>query len=205
MPDLIVSDVMMPITDGFEMTQIIRQQLATSHIPIILLTAKAALESKLVGLKRGADAYLTKPFSPEELLLRIQKLIEMRQLLQQRYQKDNLEGTPEVEIYQKEDKFILLLKKIITTHIDDSELNGEKIAKKISISRMQLHRKLKALTNQSTSQFIQNIRLEKAYQLLKEKELNVTEVAYQTGFVHPNHFSRVFKKKYGKAPSKIME
>jgi len=163
------------------------------------------LESKLVGLKRGADAYLTKPFSPEELLLRIQKLIEMRQLLQKRYQKDNFQKDTEVEIYQKEDDFILLSKRIIITHIDDAELNGDRVAKKIGISRMQLHRKLKALTNQSTSQFIQNIRLEKAYELLKEKEFNVSEVTYRTGFSHPNHFSRVFKKKYGKAPSKIME
>ena len=206
-PDLIISDVMMPKKDGFEVTQTIRQEVSTSHIPIILLSARAALDSKLKGLERGADAYLTKPFSPTELRLRIQKLIELRQALQKRYQNMDMSEENEVKAtpFKKEDVFIKNIRRIIIENIEESNLNGDIVGKKYGISRMQLHRKLKALTNQSTSEFIQNIRLEQAYQLLQKKELNVTEVAYQTGFAHPNHFSRVFKKKYGKAPSKIVE
>ena len=202
-PDLIVSDVMMPLKDGFEVTKTIRQNLATSHIPIILLTAKAALESRLEGLERGADAYLTKPFSSEELVMRVQKLIEIRQLLQKRYQNQNFVEEQEIESYQNEDIFIRQLKRIINNNLDNSKLGGEMIAKKIGVSRMQLHRKLKALTNQSTSVYIQNIRLKEAFRLIKEKELNISEIAYKTGFSTPNHFSRLFKQKYGIPPSKV--
>ena len=206
-PDLIISDVMMPLKDGFEVTETIRNHVATSHIPIILLTAKAALESRLEGLKRGADAYLTKPFSPEELTLRIGKLIEIRRLLQVRFQnhdapkkKQNQSAT-----YESEDVFIIRLRKFILSHLDNTELNGDLIGKNFRISRMQLHRKLKALTNLSTTAFIESIRLEIAYDLLHKKELNVTEIAYRTGFNSLTHFSRKFKKKYQITPSKVQK
>lgn len=206
-PDLIISDVMMPLKDGFEVTQTIREHIATSHIPIILLTAKAALESKLEGLKRGADAYLTKPFSPEELTLRIQKLIEIRQLLQNRYQKNDLPPSSinPITTFDKEDVFITRLRQFIIENIDDSDLNGTFIGKKFKISRMQLHRKLKALTNLSTTEFIQSIRLEIALTLLQQKELNVSEVALQTGFNSLTHFTRKFKQKYQTTPSEVLK
>lgn len=208
-PDLIISDIMMPIKDGFEVTTMTRRHIATSHIPIILLTAKATLNSKLKGLERGADAYLVKPFHPEELVLRIQKLIELRQLLQERYQHSDLvkEVVQEKEVisFPEEDKFILNVKQIITDNLENNKLNGETIAQQIGISRMQLHRKLKALTNLTTSKIIQHIRLETAYKLIEEQELNISEISYRTGFSNPNHFSRVFKQKYGTAPSKVIK
>ncbi|MFK7978465.1 MAG: ATP-binding protein [Saprospiraceae bacterium] len=201
-PDLIVSDIMMPIKDGFEVTTTIRKELATSHIPIILLTAKSTLESKLAGLERGADAYLTKPFSPEELRIRIQKLIELRKKLQVRYLTPNGSQEKETLKFKREDLFIVNLRRYIKNNIRSTNLNGEVLGKQFKFSRMQLHRKLKALTNQSTSEFIQTIRLEMALELLKENKMNISEIAYQTGFSSPNSFSVIFKKKYGRSPKK---
>lgn len=200
-PDLIISDVMMPKKNGFELTQAIRSNISTSHIPLILLTAKAALESRLEGLKKGADAYLTKPFSPQELTLRIKQLIEVRQALQQRYQ--NELPTTTADTYQQEDTFITELRQFILQHLDESDLNGDRIGKHFGISRVHLHRKLKALTNQPITAFVRSIRLKKAEELIQEGQLNISEVAWQTGFTSISHFSRSFKKSYGKAPSKM--
>ena len=200
-PDLIISDVMMPKKNGFEVTRAIRSHLATSHIPLILLTAKASLESRLEGLKRGADAYLTKPFSPQELVLRIKKLIELRQLLQKRYQ--NQSAPPDYdETFQQEDRFVSELRDYITENISNPNLGSEAVTDYFAISRTQLYRKLKALANTTISDYIRSVRLHRAMQLLKEKELNVSEIAYETGFSSPEHFSKTFKKAYGKNPSK---
>ena len=200
-PDLIISDVMMPRKDGFELTHAIRNHLATSHIPLILLTAKASLESRLRGLERGADAYLTKPFSPQELALRIQKLIELRRSLRERYQ--NNQFPEENAAFQKEDHFISTLRDHILEHISNTDLPAEAIGKHLGISRIQLYRKLKALKNMSVRGYVRSVRLDRALQLLKTQKLNVSEVAYETGFSSPADFSRAFKKAYGKAPSRI--
>ncbi len=201
-PDLIISDVMMPKKNGFEVTEAIRTEIVTSHIPLILLTAKAALESRLEGLERGADAYLTKPFSPQELALRIKKLIELRKRLQQRYQ--NQEGVPEAYAgFKKEDGFISELKTYIINHINNPNIGVEAISKHFAMSRMQLYRKLKAITDKPVADYIRTIRLEKALHLLKEKQLNIAEISYEAGFSSPAHFSRAFKKAYGKSPSKL--
>ncbi len=201
-PDLIISDLMMPKKDGYEVTKTIRNTTSTSHIPVILLTAKAALESRLAGLRQGADAYLTKPFSPEELTLRIQKLIEIRLLLQKRFSQD-FEKLPATKAFKKEDEFIGALKAYIIDNLNNLKLNGDMIGKNFRMSRMQLHRKLKALTNQSTTEYLKAVRLEVANQLVAEKKLSISEIAYQTGFSSPSHFSRTFKQKYGKAPSEM--
>ena len=200
-PDLIVSDVMMPKKDGFELTENIRSNTSTSHIPIILLTAKASHENKLDGLKRGADAYLTKPFSPQELTLRIKNLIEIRTVLQQRYQKNTL--IDNTDTFEQEDIFITKLKTYIIENISEPNLNGDTIGAHMFLSRIHLYRKLKALTNHSISEYVKTIRLEKALELLKEKQLNISEITYQTGFTSVSHFSRSFKKIYGKSPSKM--
>jgi len=204
MPDLIISDVMMPKKDGFELTATIRNNTATSHIPIILLTAKAALANKIKGLERGADAYLTKPFNPEELVVRIQKLIEVRKVLQNRYREArylNPATSKKIE-FKREDIFITNLRKFIQENLNN-KLNGEIVGRHFRISRMQLHRKLKSLTNQSTSEFIKSVRLDVAYNLLLKKEMNISEIAYQTGFSSASNFSTLFKQKYKKAPSEI--
>ena len=199
-PDLIISDIMMPVKDGFEVTATIRNDLATSHIPLILLSAKASLESRLKGLDRGADAYLTKPFSPEELILRIRKLIAFRKHLQQRYQGQEL---PDKEpVYEKEDVFIIELRKYIVENIQ-SELSVQQVSKHFAISRAQLYRKLKALTGKSLTDFVRTTRLGIAMQLIEAKQLNLSEIAYETGFSSLSHFSRTFKKSFGKPPSEI--
>ncbi|MFK7980542.1 MAG: ATP-binding protein, partial [Saprospiraceae bacterium] len=206
-PDLIISDVMMPGKDGFEVTQTLRNTISTSHIPIILLTAKAALESKLEGLKRGADAYLTKPFSFKELTVRIDKLIETRQFLQQRFQKGiiNLPENKTILPFEEENEFIKEIRAIIDTHLNATELNGAFIGKEVGMSRMQLHRKLKALINQSATELIKETRLQTAHQLLMKGEYNSSEVAYRTGFNTPAYFSSTFKKRFGISPSDVVK
>ena len=200
-PDLVISDVMMPQKDGFEVVQTIRSHITTSHIPVILLTAKSSLESRLAGFKHGADAYLTKPFSVKELTLRIDKLIEQRHLLQQYYQNGLLSSgeTPS----RPEDEFISRLKKFILENIDNQHLNGDYIGQYFGMSRVHLFRKLKALTNQSVTEFVRTLRLQKAKRLLQEGQLNISEIAYQTGFSSASHFSRTFKKVYGEPPSEL--
>ncbi|MCB9277260.1 MAG: response regulator, partial [Lewinellaceae bacterium] len=200
-PDLIISDVMMPKKDGLAVTQAIRSSLSTSHIPLILLTAKASLESRLEGLQRGADAYLTKPFSPQELALRTEKLIEIRRMLQQRYQ--NVSPTDEGGAYRQEDEFITELRAYVLEHIDDADLNGDRIGRHFGMSRVHLYRKLKALTDQSITEFVKAVRLQKALELVREGKYNVSEIAYQTGFSSVSHFSRSFKQAFGKAPSEV--
>ena len=200
-PDLVISDVMMPKKDGFELTEALRKNTSTSHIPIILLTAKSSMESKIQGLKRGADLYLTKPFSPEELIIQVEKLIGIRKVLQQRYQNNlNKENS---EIFQQEDEFIVKLRSFILRNISDPDLNGDKIGSHFALSRVHLYRKLKALTNLSISEFVKNMRLEKARELLKENKFNVSEVADMTGFTSVSLFSRTFKQAFGHSPSKM--
>ncbi|MEZ4848479.1 MAG: ATP-binding protein [Bacteroidia bacterium] len=200
-PDLIISDVMMPKMDGFDLTHAIRNDVSTSHIPLILLTAKTSLESRLKGLQRGADAYLTKPFSPQELTIRIHQLIEIRRSLQKRYQN----GIEEIieDAYQAEDEFIINLRDYVLENIDEPNLNGDLVGQHFAMSRGHLHRKLKALTDQSISEFVKDIRLKESLKLLKEGKYNVSEIAYQTGFSSPSHFSREFKKMYRKTPSEV--
>lgn len=202
-PDLIISDVMMPKMNGFEVTTEIRKNVSTSHIPLILLTAKASLESRLEGLQRGADAYLTKPFSPQELAVRIQKLIALRQLMQARYQNGIPASEKTTEEFQKEDEFIIELRQYILDNLEDNDLSGDRIGKHFGMSRVHLYRKLKALTNQSVSEFIRTIRLKRAMELLKTGKFNVSEITYRTGFSSIQHFSRTFKKEFGKSPSEV--
>ncbi len=200
-PDLIISDVMMPKKNGFEVTEAIRAHLATSHIPLILLTARASLESRLKGLERGADVYLTKPFSPQELTLRIKKLIELRKLMQQRYQSRQTPPEENLE-FKKEDRFIGELKGYILENLSEPSLDVDTISRRFAMSRVQLYRKLHALIDMPVAHYIKSIRLEEAMRLLQQRELNVSEIAYETGF-SPSNFSKIFKKAYGKAPSEF--
>ena len=198
-PDLIISDVMMPKKDGFEVTTAIRSHLATSHIPLILLTAKAALESRLAGLRRGADAYLTKPFSPAELALRIEKLIEMRRMLQRRYTQPDFEPDPE----QAEDDFILQLRAFLEEHMDNPKLNAEDVGRHFGLSRSQLYRKIQSLTDTTLMEHIRLIRLEKALELIRQKELSLSQISLEVGFSSISYFSKAFKKHFGKTPSEM--
>jgi DNA-binding response OmpR family regulator/two-component sensor histidine kinase len=194
-PDLIILDMMMPEKDGFEVCQILKNDVRTSHIPIIMLTAKADFESKLYGYSQGADAYLTKPFNEEQLLVRIENLLTNRRKLQERYNDFPLPFT-EDEFILREDDFILKVKSTIETNLSDETFGIEALCRTIGISRTQLHHKVKALTNSSASIFIRNIRLQHARQLLVSSELPVSEIAYQVGFKDPNYFSRLYREKY---------
>ncbi|MEO1260794.1 MAG: tetratricopeptide repeat protein [Bacteroidota bacterium] len=201
-PDLIISDVMMPKKDGFELCDTLKKDERTSHIPIILLTAKVDHQSKISGLKKGADAYLTKPFEPEELEVRLAKLFELRKRLQARYAGTEIpENESESNDHQIEDEFLQKIRKLLEENLSDSDFGIPQISRGIGMSRSQIFRKVKALTGRSPSQFIRSIRLYKAKDLLKNSELNVSEVAYETGFASPVYFSNAFLEEFGLRPN----
>lgn len=210
-PDLIVTDVMMPNKDGFEVCEMLKNDERTSHIPIVMLTAKADMESRLAGLRRGADAYLAKPFHKEELLVEIKKLLGLRQKLQQHYRTSaglGGEATVARDVPKPdamEDYFVKKARKIVETHLDDSKFSVEELSHEILLSHSQLHRKLSALTGFSATSFIRQIRLKKAKELLLNPELSITAIAYDTGFNDPSYFSRVFKQEFGMTPAEWRE
>lgn len=201
-PDIIISDVMMPEMDGFEVCKILKEDERTSHIPIILLTAKATSEDKLIGLTHGADAYLIKPFEKAELIVRLNKLLEIRKTLQNKYSSALISAQPSVmAIKTKEDSFVEKVEKILLNHLEDEDFSIDELARELHLSRSQVHRKIKALTGMSTSIYIRHIRLQKAKELLTSTELSVSEIAYRTGFKTPIYFSQVFKEVFGESPS----
>ncbi len=206
-PDIIVSDVMMPRKDGFELLSELKTNIRTSHIPIVMLTAKSSVESRIQGLRKGADAYLAKPFNHEELFTRLAKLLELRQVLRERYANiAELDLSPaEDAAFAQEDAFIAKLKGMVEEHMEDTDFGVMELSKIMSVSRSFLHRKLKALTNTSPINFIRIIRLQRARQLLQDKGLQVSEVAYQVGFNDVSYFSRAFRKEFGVSPRAFRE
>jgi len=215
LPDLVVSDVMMPRKDGFEVVDELKNAELTAHIPIILLTAKSGIESRLAGLQRGADDYLTKPFSTEELLVRMENLVETRRSLRQLFGKqpvfapnereDELpkERMEEPVLSAPDRDFLQKFNLLIEQHLDDEHITVEDFAHKMAISRMQLHRKLTALTDQNVTVYVRNYRLERAMRLLQNREGNVSEVAARVGFGSEKYFSTAFKEKFGVSPSQV--
>ncbi|MHA7841861.1 MAG: hybrid sensor histidine kinase/response regulator transcription factor [Winogradskyella sp.] len=204
-PDIIVTDVMMPIMDGFELTQKLQADANTNHIPIIMLTSKALQEDRLEGITSGADAYLTKPFQKQELQLRMQMLIAKRKQLQKRYAVNTIVEQKEEEPKPKDKNLIFLNSVIqhIQDHIDDSNFGATELAKAMAMSDSQLYRKLKAISNTSTAIFIRKVRLEKGKELLKTTDLSISEIAYAVGFNDPNYFSKTFKEEFEKSPSEF--
>ncbi|MCB9283379.1 MAG: response regulator [Lewinellaceae bacterium] len=200
-PDIIISDVMMPEKDGFEVCAFLKKDTRTSHIPIVMLTARAAVEDRIAGLERGADAYMAKPFHQGELTVQLKNLLESRRRLQERYR--NLEAPAEKASPDEkvEDIFLLQLRGIIDAQMNNSAFSIEYLCRQMAMSRMQLHRKIKALTGRSTSLYIRSIRLQHARHLLSTTDMNVSEVAYEVGFDDPKYFSRVFSEEFGVAPS----
>ena len=213
-PDLIVLDVMMPFKDGFEVCKTLKSDERTSHIPIIMLTAKADVDSKLQGLEHGADAYLMKPFNKEELLVRIKKLLELRQQLQQHFlstvSTKNAEqilpsgaGGTEPEkpsVNGLDHAFVIKTQTIIEAHLSDAGFDVEKLSRALALSPSQVHRKLSALTGISPNHFIRYVRLTKAKELLQNSGYSIAAIAYDCGFSDPAYFSRVFKQEFGITP-----
>jgi len=202
-PDIIITDVMMPEKDGFALCHSLKNDMRTSHIPIIMLTAKADAASRIHGLKTGADAYLAKPFRPEELRVRLKKLIELRRKLQLKY--NTIEGLPakNEDYLSPDDRFMLQLHELLEANLSDEDFSIEDFSRSMGISRMQLHRKLTALTGLSASHYIRKFRLEKACTLLRTTRHSVSEIAHQVGFRYPSYFSKVFTEKFGKSPTEF--
>ncbi|MBL7793290.1 MAG: response regulator [Saprospiraceae bacterium] len=200
-PDLIISDVMMPQKDGFELCRTLKKDFRTSHIPIILLTAKADLESQLAGLEYGADAYLTKPFNSRELRTHVRKLIELRDALREKYRATSEPVTKVPAIAGPDDEFFHNLMNAVAAHSGDEEFHVVHLCHKLGISRVQLFRKLKALTGNSASQFVRSYRLNKAKGMLTNTDLNISEIAFEVGFKDPAYFTRAFTREFGVAPS----
>ncbi len=201
-PDLIISDIMMPGKDGYEVTETLKQDERTSHIPVIMLTAKTAIESRIKGLQTKADVYLSKPFNADELLLNIENLITVRNQLKIKY---GTELTKIITLESKtiEDSFILKLRGIIENHIEEENFSVEQLSFEVNMSRVQLHRKITALTGNNSSYFIRRVRLEKAMELLTAGELSISEIAYSVGFNTPQYFSKCFHEYYGFTPRNV--
>lgn len=200
-PDLIITDLMMPKDDGITLTRNCKASETTSHIPIVMLTAKAGDENQLIGLETGANAYITKPFNTEILKTTTHNLLETRKRLQERFSQEVVLIPKDIAVNSADERFLDNLKEIVDTQIIESDFTTESFAKALGMSRMQLHRKLKALTGLSATEFIRSQRLKLAAQLLKKSDINVSQVGYAVGFNNHSYFTKCFKEHYGVSPS----
>ncbi len=200
-PDIIISDIMMPVIDGLKLCQMIKTNLVTSHIPVILLTAKGSIENQIEGLETGADKYLPKPLNFDLLEAHVSSLIETRKKLFKTFLIKSKIEPKSITTTSTDEKFMNKVLDLIEANIENPELNVKTLLKDLNISRSLLHRKITSLTNQSTVEFINNIRLKKSVEMLKNDDLNISEIAYAVGFNDPKYFSRIFRKHFGKSPS----
>lgn len=201
--DLVVSDVVMPEMDGITLLRNIKGNANISHVPVIMLTSKSEISDRLEGIKLGADAYLAKPFSLEELHLTIDNLIDNVRRLKGKFtgalkQDDKVE---KVEVKGYDEELMERIMKVVNENLSDSDFNVEKMCDEVGVSRTQLHRKLKEMTGVPTSEFLRNIRLNEAARLIKEGKINITQVSYMVGFANNSHFSTAFKKYFGMSPT----
>ncbi|MEZ0541105.1 ATP-binding protein [Fibrella arboris] len=201
LPDLIICDLMMPDMDGLAFCEGLRQQLATDHIPVILLTAKADIDSRIDGLRHGADDYLAKPFHPLELQTRARNLLNQRQRLRERYSRELRLQPANVVVSSAEERFLTQAIAVVEAHLSNSSFDVEQLSKALNLSRMQLHRKLKALTNQSATEFVRQLRLQRAADLLRQRSATVSEVAFGVGFESLSYFTKAFRDQFGTVPS----
>ena len=197
-PDLILSDVTLPNQDGFSLTQQIKEDFRTSHIPVVLLTAKGGMESQIEGTRAGADIYIPKPFNQQLLEEKVKTLLENRERMRRRFAN---EVTNLNQVQSSERKFLLQVEHLIEKYLKDNTLSVEKLSQELGMSRVQLYRKITALTNKNVNDYIGEYKLKKAKQLLADPALNITEVAYELGFNTPGYFTTFFKQKTGQTPS----
>jgi signal transduction histidine kinase/DNA-binding response OmpR family regulator len=200
-PDLILSDMMMPLMDGFTLCTKIRGDERTSHIPFILLTARTTIESKLEGLELGADEYLTKPFNIKEIKVRIKNLLEQRKNLRSSFSRELTIQPKNISVTSIDERFLNHAMEIMEAHIADPQFSVERFAEEIGMSRKNLLRKIKALTDQSVNEFIRNFRLQRSAQLISGKSGTVSEIAYKVGFNNLSYFSKCFKELFGVLPN----
>ena len=201
--DLVVSDVVMPEMDGITLLKNIKGNANISHVPVIMLTSKSEISDRLEGIKLGADAYLAKPFSLEELHLMIDNLIDNVRRLKGKFsgalkQDDKVE---KIEVKGNDEELMERIMKVVNENMSDSDFNVEKMCDEVGVSRTQLHRKLKEMTGVPTSEFLRNIRLNEAARLIRERKINITQVSYMVGFANNSHFSTAFKKYFGMSPT----
>lgn len=204
-PDLVICDVMMPVMDGLEFTKQLKTNTATSHIPVIMLTAKNLEEHRAEGYEHGADSYITKPFHSKVLLARIENLLRQRQLLKNLYQgtKEAEKEISEAHLEDRDKQFLKHLQAIIQKNLSDSEFGVEDMGQQIGLSRVQLYRKVKAMTGSSVVDLLRKARLAKARRLLETRSMSVSEVAYEVGFSAPSYFTKCFKEEYGMLPGDV--
>lgn len=204
-PDLIISDIMMPKIDGLELCRRVKHNVQTSHIPVILLTARSGDEAKISGYAVGADSYISKPFSFDVLLVRIKQLIEQQEGRKKEFRKTLRVNPSRITITSIDEQLIQKALKLIEEHIDNSEYNVEQLSADMGMSRMNLYRKLQAITGQTPTEFIRTIRLKRAAQLLQDGKLNVSEVADRVGFSSSSYFTKCFKEQFGVLPTQYSE
>jgi signal transduction histidine kinase/ligand-binding sensor domain-containing protein/DNA-binding response OmpR family regulator len=204
LPDLILSDIMMPQMDGIMMCEKIKTDELTSHIPVLLLTAKSEVESQICGLETGADDYIIKPFSPEVLKLRLKNTLDVRKQLVERFSKDNSIIPSNIKINQIDQGFLEKFVRIVEENIDDTEMSGDRLAFELNMSKGNLYKKLKALTGMTVNIYLRTIRLKIAARLLKNGNYNISEVAYAVGFSNPKYFSTCFSEMFLKSPKEYM-
>ena len=203
-PDVVISDLMMPKLDGLGFCEKLKTDERTNHIPVVMLTAKATIADKLIGLEKGADDYLSKPFNKEELMVRVSNLVHQRALMRSKYSAQTAAIIPMVEALHEptlDELFIQKAKDVIDKHLNKSGFDIEEFADKMNLSPVQLRRKIKAITDQTATEFVRNYRLELAAEMLKKGEGTVSEIAYRVGFDSMPYFSKVFQEKYGKTAS----
>ncbi len=199
-PDLIITDLMMPKLDGIELCEKLKNDERTSHIPIIMLTAKVSTEDKISGLQTGADDYISKPFNMVELKVRVKNLIEQRKKLRERFSREITLEPMDISITSVDERFLKRAIELVEKHITEEKFDLPEFRKEMNMSRSTLFRKLQALTGQSPTEFIRTIRLKRAASLLKQNFGNVTQVSLEVGFNNLSYFNRTFKKLFGVSP-----
>ena len=202
-PDLIISDVMMPVMDGIEFCEIIKSNIATSHIPVILLTALSSKEHLIEGLETGADIYLTKPFYNEVLQLNVRNLIAARKKLREQFVQTDIMEPSEVTVNSIDERFLTKAMGIVEQNLSDTDYNVEDFVEEMDMGRSAFYRKLKQVSGQAPNEFIRTVRLKRAAQLLKKQSGTIAEISYETGFIDPAYFTRCFKKQFGVTPSEF--
>ena len=205
LPDIIITDIMMPEVDGIELTKTLKFNENTSHIPIVMLTAKSSSESRIEGLETEADDYLTKPFNIKELQTRINNLVKIRKKLQEKYHRSISVNPSEITTTSVDEQFISKLLKIVEENMVNTDFSVEILCDLAGMSRANIHKKLKSLLNQSATEFINSIRLKRAAQLIKQNAGNISEIAYDVGFNNLSYFSRAFKNHFKITPREMME